>query len=218
LRDLSSYIYIYFCDMSSDKLCMRFSVRQRKRAAPSQMAVNVTWSATGQFTVEKGRQSTPCGDARERLHTDPLREASRAAHHARASASTSPCDGDSQRERDLLVAEPVDFPQDDSGALLETGGLQRVPHPTRRFLPAQREFGVAPGVRQHVVAVLLEVRVGGDTLIRLEPAPPPPLPVPGKVDRDAIDPRSKRRLAAEPVNRAEDLKGRRPARGRRASS
>src|SRR5262249_58860459 len=109
--------------------------------------------------------------------------------------------GDTQRERNVLVAQAIDLPQDDHRALLEGQPGQSVAQPGGQFLLGQPPFRSEVRPAQ-TVAVSGDARVEGD-LIGAVTAPPEPVPVASLVDGDPIDPCAQSRLPAKPMDRPE---------------
>src|SRR5690348_11927233 len=110
--------------------------------------------------------------------------------------------GDAERERDVLVAQAVDLAQHDGGALIERQPVQRALQPIAELLLL--ECAVGPQVqRRWEIAVRRDVRVERDLIVAVPP-PPEPMPVARLVDRDAINPGAKTRLATEPMDGAEN--------------
>src|SRR5207244_2158231 len=111
-------------------------------------------------------------------------------------------DRDAQRKRNLFVAQPIDFAQDDRRPLIERQTRKRMieafgelflrKHPVRRHLAAGLEFAVGRDVliERHLVGPMTTA--------------PEPMAVTGLIDGDAIDPGAKAGLAPKAVNGAKN--------------
>jgi len=109
--------------------------------------------------------------------------------------------GDAEREGDLLVAEAVDFAQDNGRPLVERQVIQRMLKPLRQFFLGEQTVRCRFPTRP-------EFAMGGNVLIErhlIGAVTPPPesVPVACLVHRDPVNPGAKARLAAESVNGAE---------------
>src|SRR5512141_1616839 len=105
-------------------------------------------------------------------------------------------DGDAQRERDLFVAQTVDLAKDDGRPLIEWQAVERRLEPLAQFTLPKDTVGARGDLLGGQLTVVALVILNRD-LQRAPAAMPPSQPVLGLVDRDAIDPRPQRGLAAE---------------------
>ena len=97
--------------------------------------------------------------------------------------------------RDLVVAQPVDFTQDDSRPLIKRQMVERRLQTLGELFLSEHPIGTGIAGRDELTVrrhVLIERH-----LIGAVAAPPEAVPVARLIDRDPVDPGAKRRLAAK---------------------